>query len=101
MISTAAVDETFLPGLARVSGWGRLEEAGVFPDQLTAATVPLVPRADCRAAYGQLAVADSMLCAGGGAEDACEGDAGGPLVCTGPGDQEPSLKCFIKLWENG
>merc|ERR1711900_114933 len=38
---------------------------------------------DCRDAYGQNDIADSMICAGldAGGKDSCQGDSGGPFMC--------------------
>jgi trypsin len=45
-------------------------------------TVPVVSDDDCRKAYGQAEVADSMICAGlpEGGKDSCQGDSGGPFI---------------------
>ena len=45
--------------------------------------VHVLSDANCRAAYGQNDIADSMICAGEeeGGKDSCQGDSGGPLVC--------------------
>ena len=80
VIPSASQGQIFT-GSARVSGWGMMEEDGLFPDLLMAANVTLKTDAECREAYGEEAVMDSMLCAGGEGVDACEGDSGGPLVC--------------------
>lgn len=48
--------------------------------------MPIVGQADCRKAYGEDGIADTMICAGlldVGGKDACEGDSGGPLVVNG------------------
>ena len=52
--------------------------------------LPIVPRADCVAAYlahpNKLWISDNMFCAGllgVGGKDACQGDSGGPVVQNG------------------
>jgi trypsin len=63
-----------------VAGWGATKEGGGIPKLLQKVNVPLVPRAECEAAYpGELT--DRMLCAGlpAGGKDSCQGDSGGPL----------------------
>merc|ERR1712098_709410 len=44
---------------------------------------PVVSDDDCRDAYGQNDIADSMICAGldAGGKDSCQGDSGGPFMC--------------------
>ena len=86
---------------ATVTGWGvthAVDEYGNnlnthsktgpqdFPDHLMQVEVPLVPLAQCRAAYQKAGshgvVDDRNLCAGvrEGGKDSCPGDSGGPLV---------------------
>lgn len=65
-----------------ITGWGTLASGGNQPNALMQASVPLVSKQRCLAAYPQK-IDDSMLCAGldQGGVDACQGDSGGPLVC--------------------
>ena len=101
VIRSAAQGQEF-SGKGRVSGWGMLAEDGIFPDILMAAEVTLRTDTECREAYGEEAVGDSMLCAGDEGVDACEGDSGGPLVCevTETGGQPPVL-CGLVSWGLG
>jgi len=66
-----------------VSGWGTTTEGGSLGKVLMKVTVPVVSDDDCRDAYGQSEVADSMICAGldQGGKDSCQGDSGGPFMC--------------------
>ncbi|OXA39311.1 Trypsin-4 [Folsomia candida] len=52
-----------------VTGWG-----GSLPSQLQVVEVPMVSEADCKAAYGQSAITNTMQCAGysQGGKDACQ-----------------------------
>ena len=47
-----------------MSGWGTTTEGGSLGKVLMKVTVPVVSDDDCRDAYGQSEVADSMICAG-------------------------------------
>ncbi|XP_038623154.1 kallikrein-6-like [Tachyglossus aculeatus] len=67
-----------------VSGWGKTDGKGVYPDTLQCASIHLVSHEACERAYpGQ--ITDNMVCAGehDGGKDSCQGDSGGPLVCGG------------------
>jgi secreted trypsin-like serine protease len=82
---------------ATVSGWGDMRATppgsrgleGIYPSDLRAVQVPLVPVTTCDAAYaGPLSsqpITSRMLCAGApeGGRDSCFGDSGGPLVVGG------------------
>ena len=72
-----------------VSGWGTTSEGGSTPDVLMHVKVPIVSDAECRDAYGQSEIEDSMLCAGvpEGGKDSCQGDSGGPLACEDTGSR--------------
>ncbi|ROT79324.1 trypsin [Penaeus vannamei] len=70
-----------------VSGWGTTSEGGSTPSVLQKVSVPIVSDAECRDAYGQNDIDDSMICAGvpEGGKDSCQGDSGGPLACSDTG----------------
>lgn len=72
-----------------VSGWGTTSEGGGAADKLRKVTVPVITDDECRDAYGQQDVFDSMICAGfpNGGKDSCQGDSGGPMVSTIGGQQ--------------
>merc|ERR1711973_44488 len=80
-IELPASGESFT-GSCIVSGWGTTSSGGSSPDVLRYVSVPLVSDEDCRAAYGDNNILDSMLCAGEGGKDSCQGDSGGPLACS-------------------
>merc|ERR1711956_24996 len=67
-----------------VSGWGTTSESGSSPDLLMKVSVPIVTDDECRDAYGQSEIEDSMICAGlpEGGKDSCQGDSGGPFACS-------------------
>ena len=86
----AAGDPAYEPGTAAVVyGWGDVTGAGDSARRLRAASVHVLPDAQCEQAYPGSAdgtyLADSMVCAGEtqGGRDACQGDSGGPLVAQG------------------
>merc|ERR1712077_54581 len=66
-----------------VSGWGTTSSGGSLASVLMKVDVPVVSDDDCRDAYGQSDIADSMICAGldEGGKDSCQGDSGGPFMC--------------------
>jgi|ERR1711915_193623 len=69
--------------MCTVTGWGAVSEGGHLANKLQKVDVPVVSDADCRSAYGQEDVTDSMICAGldEGGKDSCQGDSGGPFMC--------------------
>ncbi|KXJ23520.1 Plasma kallikrein [Exaiptasia diaphana] len=77
----------FSPGTnCYVTGWGYLFETEPGPSVLRQAIVPLISQKDCEKNFKDQdhPISSRMLCAGkakGGANDACEGDSGGPLSC--------------------
>merc|ERR1739842_33731 len=56
---------------------------GSLASTLMKVDVPVVSDDDCRGAYGQSDITDSMICAGleAGGKDSCQGDSGGPFMC--------------------
>jgi len=79
---------TPIASTGEVIGWGRLNSGGTLPNILQKVTVPFVTDADCRDAYGEDLIFDSMLCAGEGGKDACQGDSGGPLLSIVGGNRQ-------------
>ncbi|KAB0797544.1 hypothetical protein PPYR_08537 [Photinus pyralis] len=92
-------------GLATVSGWGRMTEAGNSPQTLQQVTLPFIDKYSCRARYQQVGfsqyLSECQLCAGTpyGGKDACQGDSGGPLVCAK--DSGQYFLCGIVSWGIG
>merc|ERR1712033_24443 len=76
--------------ICTVSGWGTTTEGGHLAHNLMKVQVPVVSDADCRDAYGQNDITDSMICAGleEGGKDSCQGDSGGPFICGEKGSEE-------------
>ena len=81
-IPIPAAGETF-EGYGTVTGWGTLSTGGISPDVLQKVDVPLVSDKECRQAYGDTNILDSMMCAGEEGKDSCLGDIGGPMACDG------------------
>merc|ERR1712168_1400321 len=69
--------------LCTVTGWGTTKAGGHLSDVLKKVQVPVVSDEECRAAYGESQIKDSMICAGlkEGGKDSCQGDSGGPFTC--------------------
>merc|ERR1712183_931546 len=59
--------------MCTVSGWGTTSSGGSLASVLMKVDVPVVSDDDCRGAYGQSDIADSMICAGldEGGKDSC------------------------------
>ncbi|MGK8522917.1 S1 family peptidase [Nocardia asteroides] len=70
-------------GTGTILGWGATSETDETNTRLHAASVPLVPDAECAAAYGPDFDPRSMLCAGGSTADTTQYDSGGPLLVDG------------------
>jgi secreted trypsin-like serine protease len=71
---------------ALISGWGSLSDGGAFPDDLRAATVPIVEDQTCVSNYAGGGITidpQTMVCAGVAGKDTCSGDSGGPLAVPG------------------
>merc|ERR1712018_376523 len=76
--------------MCTVSGWGTTSSGGSLASTLMKVYVPVGRDDDCRDAYGQSDIADSMICAGleEGGKDSCQGDSGGPFICGEKGSEE-------------
>uniref|UniRef100_A0A8C3T457 Peptidase S1 domain-containing protein n=1 Tax=Chelydra serpentina TaxID=8475 RepID=A0A8C3T457_CHESE len=71
--------------LCMVSGWGNILSDGLLSaNNLQCVEVPIVSDQVCERSYPGM-ITSTMMCAGylEGGKDACQGDAGGPLVCNG------------------
>jgi len=80
---------------ATLSGWGSLSFNGDMARRLRYVKMPVVAADVCENAYGTGSVDSGMLCAGEDGKDACQGDAGGPLIC---GDPDERILCGIASW---
>uniref|UniRef100_A0A672N1M6 Chymotrypsin-like protease CTRL-1 n=1 Tax=Sinocyclocheilus grahami TaxID=75366 RepID=A0A672N1M6_SINGR len=82
-VCLAAAGSKFAAGTETwVTGWGKLQSGGSFPDILQEVQLPVVSNSDCYNAYGGL-VTNNMICAGlikVGGKGPCHGDSGGPMV---------------------
>lgn len=69
---------------AVLSGWGRVDEQGTYPDRLQYANINIWGMSECRNIHTST-ITDGMLCAGVPEETRgqCSGDSGGPLVYQG------------------
>ncbi|KAG7386623.1 hypothetical protein PHYBOEH_008623 [Phytophthora boehmeriae] len=78
---------------ATVLGWGRTGDNDTQPYELQTAKVQLWNNDECAKKLSEVdieatgQVDDTMVCAGGGIEDACYGDSGGPLIKETPGGE--------------
>lgn len=72
-----------------------------LPTTLHKAVVQVISRQQCRQAIGRYQVlASDVVCAGGGASDACLGDSGSPLFCH-RGDGSQVLAGIVSSGFNG
>ena len=87
-------------GDSMITGWGTTSAGGDAADVLQKVVVPIVTDAECRAAYGESDIDDSMICAGlpEGGKDSCQGDSGGPMMCDLSGAM---YQCGIVSWGRG
>ncbi|XP_037943483.1 trypsin eta-like [Teleopsis dalmanni] len=68
-----------------VAGWGKNTEIGTISENLREINVPTMDQAACKAYYFWHSITDTEVCAGyvNGGVDACQGDAGSPLLVDG------------------
>merc|ERR1711937_546810 len=76
---------------AFVAGWGHTQEGGPQARDLMEVSVPIVTNQQCKDAYPDRLVDDTMVCAGlpQGGMDGCQGESGGPFVVI---DQQGGVK---------
>jgi len=73
-----------------IAGWGVNNEGGDQPEFLNYADIPIMSKEACKSKHTNEkdyeSISDEMICAGydHGGVDACNGDSGGPLMCTRP-----------------
>ncbi|XP_075997466.1 elastase-1-like [Genypterus blacodes] len=65
-----------------VTGYGRTSTGGSMSNRLQQALLPIVDHQTCTSSgWWGSTIKTTMICAGGGAQSACNGDFGGPLSC--------------------
>lgn len=81
--------DTPKPGdMCTIAGWGVHNLGGDQPEFLNYAKIPIMSKKDCQSKHTNEkdyeSISDDMICAGfdHGGTDACNGDSGGPLMCT-------------------
>ncbi|XP_076867494.1 elastase-1-like [Brachyhypopomus gauderio] len=83
-LATLPTAGQILPGgiTCYATGWGVTQTGGFYSARLKEAYLPVVDYATCSSStYWGTTVKTNMICAGGGSNAACTGDAGGPLNC--------------------
>ncbi|XP_051007492.1 trypsin-4 [Acomys russatus] len=68
-----------------VSGWGNtMNLIGTYPARLQCLEAPVLSASSCRSSYPDM-ITRNMFCLGflEGGKDSCDGDSGGPVVCSG------------------
>lgn len=86
--------------MAVASGWGDTKEGSHRgSDDLLFVSVPVLDNTECNKGESYSGrVLPSMLCAGGGKEDACQGDSGGPLTVN---RRDEALQIGVVSWGDG
>ncbi|XP_065225506.1 trypsin-1-like isoform X2 [Planococcus citri] len=94
-------EDTYEGKVAKLSGWGTLEEGGKPACILRMVDVPVISNEKCVSRYPTGMVTDNMMCAGydEGKKDSCQGDSGGPLM-TARDDKRYELIGVVS-WGNG
>lgn len=81
-------NSNFVGTLLTVSGWGQTLTGGAISNTLNWVNKRAILNAACSAIYGAAIVTNNVVCANGWdniAQNACDGDAGGPLVANEAG----------------
>ncbi|CAG7820356.1 unnamed protein product [Allacma fusca] len=90
--------------VAHITGWGLITtkiSSLRMGSALKKVAVPLVSTDECRKQYVNAgdSLADMTICAGAVGRDACWGDSGGPLTCSGPNSEK--YVCGVVSWGRG
>jgi secreted trypsin-like serine protease len=66
-----------------MTGWGRtnIGTSGSLPTILQAANIPAITNAQCQQTWGNSIIA-SHICVSSATASSCNGDSGGPLICS-------------------
>ncbi|XP_055907816.1 trypsin delta-like [Eupeodes corollae] len=84
-----------------VSGWGQLAASNPqLPTHVQAVEMKFYSNQDCAKTYGR-ALFDTMVCAIGPVQDACNGDSGGPLVISGSRTQVGVVSWGVRCSDAG